>query len=93
MDVVQQFAAILFVFVLLGAAIVVLRRKNVILMGRPRSAGQPRRLCVVDRVRLTPQHSVHIVQAGEREFIIAAHSNGCTLLASGNADVPGVKDK
>jgi len=83
MDIVQQLAAIVFVFALLGGAIVWLRRKNLILLGRPRTAiPAKQRLQVVDRVRLTPQHSVHVLRAGEREYIIAAHAGGCTLLAS-----------
>jgi flagellar biogenesis protein FliO len=39
-------------------------------------------LQVLERVRLTPQHSVHIVRAGNRHLTIAVHPTGCTLLES-----------
>lgn len=82
MDTIQQLAGIVFVFALLGTAIVWLRRKNLIFMGRPSKVADVNRLQVTDRVRLTPQHSLHVLRAGEREFIIATHAAGCTLLAS-----------
>ncbi len=78
MGILRQIAAIAFVFSLLGAALWWLRRRNYVVSPRPNTS----RLQVIDRVRLTPQHSVHILKAGDRELTIAVHPTGCTLLAS-----------
>lgn len=45
------------------------------------AAGAPK-IAAIDRLRLTPQHSVHLVRVGKRNFLIAVHANGCTLLDS-----------
>ncbi len=75
----QQLGAIVFVFSLLGGALWWLRARKMVTFGpaRPNIS----RLQVVDRVRLTPQHSVHILKTGDRELTIAVHPSGCTLLA------------
>jgi len=78
MDWIRQIAAIAFVFGLLGGALWWLRRRG---MAGWRPAGSPK-MAVIDRLRLTPQHSVHIVRVGKRNFLIAVHANGCTLLDS-----------
>ena len=79
MEIFQQIAAIVFVFALLAGALWWLRGRNLVAFGpvRPNTS----RLQVIDRVRLTPQHSVHILKAGDRELTIAVHPSGCTLLA------------
>jgi flagellar biosynthetic protein FliO len=77
MDWIRQIAAIAFVFGLLGGALWWLRRRG---MAGWRPAGSSPKMAVIDRLRLTPQHSVHIVRVGKRNFVIAVHTNGCTLL-------------
>ncbi len=82
MEIFQQIAAIAFVFSLLGGALWWLRGRNMVALSaafRPARPGTSR-LQVIDRVRLTPQHSVHILRAGDRELTIAVHPAGCTLL-------------
>ena len=78
MEVFQQIAAIAFVFSLLGGALWWLRGRNMIAFGAARPTTS--RLQVIDRVRLTPQHSVHVLRSGDRELTIAVHPAGCTLL-------------
>lgn len=82
MEIFQQIAAIAFVFSLLGGALWWLRGRNMVALsaafGPARASAS--RLQVIDRVRLTPQHSVHILRAGDRELTIAVHPAGCTLL-------------
>ncbi|MBI3679859.1 MAG: flagellar biosynthetic protein FliO [Acidobacteria bacterium] len=34
----------------------------------------------VDRVHLTPQHSLHLVRFRDRGLLVAVHQRGCTLL-------------
>ena len=80
MDALQQMAAIICVFGLLGAVLLWLRKKHLIRFdGSGRKDTQPA-LSVLQRVRLTPQHSLVIVRAGEKEFILALHASGCTLV-------------
>ncbi|MFN7937913.1 MAG: flagellar biosynthetic protein FliO [Bryobacteraceae bacterium] len=43
---------------------------------RPRT----RNLETVEQLRLTPQHSIHVVRFRDRVFVLAAHSGGCTVL-------------
>ena len=32
-------------------------------------------------VRLTPQHTLHLVEVGDRQFLVACHPAGTTLLS------------
>jgi len=83
-EIIQQITAIVFVFALLGGALWWLRGRKMVAFGPARNG--PARLRVLDRVRLTPQHSVHIVRTGNRELTIAVHPSGCTLLESHPAE-------
>jgi hypothetical protein len=42
-------------------------------------AGQ-RMLSTVERLALTPQHTLHVLRLRGREFVVATHPHGCTLL-------------
>jgi len=42
---------------------------------------QPRALQVLEQVRLSPNHSVHLVRLGDRVMVVAIHPSGCQLLA------------
>src|SRR5215471_3074560 len=85
MELARQAASVLVVFVLLGAALWLIRRR-----GRPLRAlrrGEQRRrrsLHAVERLALTPQHTLHRLRIeihGEgREVVLATHPQGCTLL-------------
>ncbi len=78
MDWIRQISAILLVFGLLAVALLWLRSRGMV----GGKAGPTRKIFLVDRLRLTPQHSVHIVRVGKRNFLIAVHANGCSLLDS-----------
>jgi len=43
-----------------------------------------RRLEMMERLPLTPQHSLHMVRVGGRELLIAVSPSGCSLLDSGD---------
>lgn len=82
MDVTHQTYAVLLVLILLGGAHYALRRGG----GLPDWALRrhlPRRhsMQVVGRVTLTPQHCLHIVRAGDREWVLATHPQGCTTIS------------
>jgi flagellar biogenesis protein FliO len=74
----RQIAALVFVFGLLGLALWWLRGKKMIAFGAARKGNS--KLQIVDRIRLTPQHSIHVVRIGKRDLVIAVHGSGCTLL-------------
>jgi flagellar biogenesis protein FliO len=80
-EILRQLGAVLSVFALLGAVVWLLaRRRGAHLLG----SGMLRRtggvITVVDRVRLTPQHSVHLLRIGRRGLLVSVHATGCSLL-------------
>ena len=78
MEALRQIAALAFVFGLLGGALWWLRGKKMISFGEARNGNL--NLRVVDRIRLTPQHSILVVRIGRRDLVVAVHGAGCTLL-------------
>jgi flagellar biogenesis protein FliO len=69
------------VFALLGAALWTLRRGGRLrIPGGMRPAGRGRTLESVERLALTPQHSLHLVKIGGRELVVATYPQGCALL-------------
>jgi flagellar biogenesis protein FliO len=39
-------------------------------------------MVAVERLSLTPQHSLHMVRVNGREFVVATHPQGCTLVTA-----------
>ncbi|HET8548629.1 MAG TPA: flagellar biosynthetic protein FliO [Bryobacteraceae bacterium] len=80
-DILRQLGAVLFVFALLGAAVWLFARRR---DGRPLGPALLRRtngtIAVLERVRLTPQHSIHLLRVGRRGLLVSVHPAGCTLL-------------
>lgn len=83
MELFQQFVIVLAVLALLCAALWVLKRKGLVRGGMRRRGddAQPR-LEVIDRLPLTPHHSLHLVRLADRTLLIGLSPNGCTLLES-----------
>jgi flagellar biogenesis protein FliO len=80
-DILRQLSAVLFVFALLGAAVWLLaRRRGGTFPGGAMLRRTNGAVTVVDRVRLTPQHSVHLLRVGRRGLLVSVHPSGCTLL-------------
>jgi flagellar biogenesis protein FliO len=71
------------VLALLGAFVWGLRRAGGVRLPvvslRGRSAAM---LESSERLRLSPQHSLHLVRLGDRAMLVAVHASGCTLLES-----------
>jgi flagellar biogenesis protein FliO len=78
MDFIQPFAAIVFVMALLGGALLLLKKRGGATLRFP--AAGPRRLEVIERVSLGPQHSLHLVRPGDRMLLIATAPNSCQIL-------------
>jgi len=81
-DAARQALSALFVLALLGAALWALRRAAGPLGGvlARRTKDKIRCLQLLERVVLTPQHSLHLVRAGGREWLLVTHPHGCTVV-------------
>lgn len=75
MDLLQQFAAVALVLALLGATLWLLQRKRLILPHR----GGPRQLDVVERVALTPQHSLALVRVNGNMMLVGTGPGVCEI--------------
>lgn len=54
-------------------------------MGRKNGNGGPR-LEVIDRLALTPQHSLHLVKLADRTLLIGLSPSGCNLIETGKVE-------
>ena len=83
METIQQVMSILFVLALLGAALWWLRRKGAAQISWGRHRNKPlRSLQLIERLSLTPQHSLHLVRMADRAMVIGVSPTGCSLLDS-----------
>ena len=89
METTRQVLAVAFVLALLGTALWTLRRGAGPLQarrrGRDKTMDKARALQIIERVALTPQHSLHVVRAGACEWILATHPQGCTVICEGKS--------
>ena len=81
MEMFQQLTIVVAILALLCGAMWVLKRKGwaQTTMRRSRADGQPR-LEVIDRLTLTPHHSLHLVRLADRTLLVGISPNGCNLL-------------
>jgi flagellar biogenesis protein FliO len=88
MEVIQQTLVVVFVIGLLGATLYWLRGKGVAnFTGNGTGRGGGRRLQSVERLALTPQHSLHLVKVGGRMMLIAVSPGGCSVLDGSGWDI------
>ena len=84
----QQILAVLFVLGLLGGTMLLLRGRGMVRftgMGVKRSGGK--RMQSLERLPLTPQHSLHLISVSGRVLLIAVSPGGCTVLDGSTWDV------
>ena len=79
MELARQLLGVGCVLALLCALVWVQRRKGA-LPGLSRSKGN-KMLELVERMPLTPHHSVHLLRVGDRTLLLGVHSSGFTLLS------------
>jgi len=87
MEPVRQVLAVLLVLGLLGGTLYWLRGKGAArftVKGLGRSAG--RQMRSIEQLRLTPQHSLHMVKVGERVLLVALSPGGCSILSANAAE-------
>lgn len=85
MDVLRQVFSVLLVFSLLGAVLWLLRRGGRISfqgLAARRALGNSRSMIAVERLQLTPQHTLHLVCIHGREVLVATHPQGCSVITA-----------
>jgi flagellar biogenesis protein FliO len=82
-DQLQQATAVFVVLALLGVTFYWLRAKGMA-MTLKSSVGGQKRLQSIERLPLTPQHSLHLVRVAGRTVLIAVSPGGCSLLDRGD---------
>ncbi len=88
MQLTEQIGMVLLVFALMGGLLWFAKRRGMASFPvGPRRSSNGRRLEVLERVTLTPQHALHLVRVAERTVLIATAPSSCTLL-----DAPIVLD-
>jgi flagellar biosynthetic protein FliO len=81
MEIAEQITMVLAVFALLGALLWFLKRRGFASMSLfPRRGASGRRVEVLERVPLTPQHALHLVRVSDKVLLIGTAPSGCTLL-------------
>jgi len=87
MESMQQALSVLLVLGLLGGTLWWLRHKGLAHFAlKNRGTGKRRSIQVVERLVLTPQHSLHLVKLEDRTMLIAASPGGCSILSE-RADI------
>jgi flagellar biogenesis protein FliO len=78
----EQVTMVLAVFALLFGVLWVLKKRGLATLPAPlrRGSGSRRRLEVLERVPLTPQHAVHLVRVAGKTVLIGTAPSACTLL-------------
>jgi len=81
MEMFEQLSIVAIVLAILCGGLWVLKRKGwaQTSLRRSRGDGQPR-LELIDRLALTPQHSLHLVRLADRTLLVGLSPNGCNLL-------------
>src|SRR5580704_9345908 len=84
MEMFQQLMIVAVILAVLCGGLWILKRKGwaQTAMRRSRADGQPR-LEVIDRLTLTPHHSLHLVRLADRTLLVGLSPNECKLLESG----------
>ena len=88
MELVPQVLAVAAVMALLGGTLWWLRRRGFTTITK--GAGLRRMECI-ERLALSPQHTLHLVRMGRTVMVVASSPSGCSLVqnvAAGEIDSP-----
>jgi hypothetical protein len=96
MDVLRQVLSVLLVFSLLGALLWALRRSGRLsfqgfAVARKRVLGNTKSMVAMERLALTPQHTLHIVLIHGREVLVATHPQGCSVVTTATGRAMGAE--
>lgn len=88
MESVQQVLTVLCVLGLFGGALLWLRSKGVARFGvRGLSHANGRQMQCIERLSLTPQHSLQLVRVAGKVLLIAVFPGGCSVLEGAGWEV------
>ncbi|MCX6622996.1 MAG: flagellar biosynthetic protein FliO [Acidobacteria bacterium] len=88
MPLVEQMSAVLGVFLILGMLLWMANKRGFAQFRIPMPGSQKRRAMeVVERLPLTPQHSLHLVRVSGKTLLIGVSPAGCSVL-----DAPGLEE-
>lgn len=85
MEMLQQYLAVAVVLGALLALVWAMKRKGWARLSVGRARDQRNRLEVIDRLVLTPHHSVHLIRLADRTLLVGLSPNGCNLLETSPA--------
>ena len=81
MDPIQSLLAVLLVLGLLATTLAVLRRRSMLTWRMPGSVSPAsRRMELVERISLSPNHTLHLVRIGDRSVLVATTPGSCQIL-------------
>jgi flagellar biogenesis protein FliO len=80
-DMYRQFLGVLVVLAILVTALYLLKQRGLVRFTGARVLGGADRVVkVIERVPLTAQHTVHLVQIGQRRVLISSSPGSCQLI-------------
>lgn len=81
MEEIQQALVVVCVLGLLGATLYWLRRQGIARFnGKAVGRGSSRRMQIMERLPLSPQHALHLVNVSGRVILIATSPGGCSVV-------------
>lgn len=80
MDIAEQLAMVALVLILLCGTLWVMRSRGLVFKFSGGAGSGGRRLEVIERLPLTPSHSLHLVRVADRTLLIAVAPSGCSIL-------------
>ena len=80
----EQILAIFIVLGLLAATLWFLRRKGLanVRVGFPKRSPGPRQIEILERIPLTPSHSLHLIRVQGRLILVGVSPGSCALVES-----------
>lgn len=88
-DLYREILGIAIVLALLGIAVWLMgRRRNGMPLFWARLQRSGGRMRVIERLPLTPQHTLFLLAFGKRELLVSVHPGGCSLLEGGTLAEP-----
>ncbi len=83
MEALGQAAAVFTVLAVVGLVSWLARRGSVgtfTLRALMRNAESDRQMKLIERITLTPQHSIHLIRTHERDLLLVTHPHGCSVV-------------
>ncbi len=80
MESLYSIVAVVFVLVLLGGTLAVLRNRGNAVLNFGMKSGRLKTMEVTERMMLGPHHALYMVRIGERQVVLGTSPSGCQLL-------------